>query len=226
DPAVGADARSGYAAARFTTASRGGRGYHRAPDVLDAAADALTGLAADALGTGRLALAARLLDRCSALLADAGYVPGPAANGVPAGPCAPAGEDRSRALVRLHWVRAETALAGGQGQQALAEAEAARALAECGPSIRHQVKSRLLVAAAAAVTGDTGRAAELATRVDTQCRESGLLPLRWACAMLRSGLPASAGEPVADTRAAALADAAACRALIARRGGRFHDSGR
>ncbi len=43
-------------------------GYYRFPDLVDAAADALTGLAADALGTGRLALATRLLDRCGALL--------------------------------------------------------------------------------------------------------------------------------------------------------------
>ncbi|MGI5223223.1 hypothetical protein [Nocardia sp. CA-290969] len=220
-PRLPAGAAGGHPAAGAT----GGRGYHRAPDLLDAAADALTGLAADALGTGRLALARRLLDRCAALLAGAGWVTGPAANGAPAEQFGADNVDRSRALVRLHWVRAETALAGGQGQQALADAEVARDLAERGPSIRHQVKSRLLVAAATAVTGDTGRAAELAALVDHQCRESGLLPLRWACAMLRTGLPAPAADPVADTRAAALADATACRALITRRGGRFHDSG-
>lgn len=195
-----------------------GSGYHRHPDLVDAAADALTGLAADALGTGRLVLAARLLDRCGALLAGAGQVRGAEEHAPAPGDRV----DRSRALVRWHWVRAETALAGGRGPEALADAEAAQILAERGPSIRHQVKSRLLVAVAAGVTGDTERAAGLAARVDEQCRAAGLLPLRWACAMLRTGLPAtSAGSP-----AAALADATACRALIARRGGRFRDSGR
>lgn len=195
-----------------------GPGYHRRPDLVDAAADALTGLAADALGTGRLVLAARLLDRCGALLAGAGQVRGAEEDAPAPGDRV----DRPRALVRWHWVRAETALAGGRGPEALADAEAAQVLAERGPSIRHQVKSRLLVAVAAGVTGDTERAAGLAARVDEQCRDAGLLPLRWACAMVRTGLPATnAGSP-----AAALADATACRALIARRGGRFRDSGR
>lgn len=203
--------------------------YYRTPDPLDAAADALIGLAADALGTGRLALATRLLDRCSALLGIE-YPPLPAIER-PAGADhgtvqkpARAAVDRSRAFVRLHWVRAETALAGGRSAEALTAAETALAAAERGPSIRHRVKSRLLVAAAAGVTGDTGRAAELAALVDAQCHESGLLPLRWACAMLRTGLPAPGARPGATH--AAVADAAACRALIAARGGRFRDSAR
>ncbi len=199
-------------------------GFYRVPDLVDAAADALTGLAADALGTGRLALATRLLDRCGALL-DAELPSGPMRSGAARGGGSEAAVDRSRALVRLHWVRAETALAGGRADEALAAAEIALGLAEHGPSIRHTVKSRLLVAAAAGVTGDTARAAELAALVDEQCRESGLLPLRWACAMLRTGLPASAAEPAAG-HASAAADAEACRALISRRGGRFRDSGR
>ncbi|MBF6350572.1 hypothetical protein IU448_16345 [Nocardia flavorosea] len=199
-------------------------GYYRFPDLVDAAADALTGLAADALGTGRLALATRLLDRCGALL-DAERPAGSGGDGATQGPAGRAVVDRSRALVRLHWVRAETALAGGRADEALAAAEFALSRAERGPSIRHRVKSRLLVAAAAAVTGDTGRAAELATVVEEQCRESGLVPLRWAGAMLRTGLP-SPGPDSAAGHASATADAEACRALIARRGGLFRGSGR
>ncbi|NKY55633.1 hypothetical protein [Nocardia flavorosea] len=199
-------------------------GFHRVPDLVDAAADALTGLAADALGTGRLALATRLLDRCDALL-DAELSAGSTGSGAVWGRDGDAVVDRSRALVRLHWVRAETALAGGRADEALAAAESALGRAERGPSIRHAVKSRLLVAAAAGVTGDTARAAELAALVEEQCREAGLLPLRWACAMLRTGLPVSGVEPAAG-HASATADAEACRALISRRGGRFRDSGR
>lgn len=193
-------------------------GYGAAPDALDAAADALIGLAADALGTGRLALATRLLDRCTALLDTVPYTGGYAE---PAGRTPP-GPDRPRVRVRLHWVRAETALAGGAADTGLAEAEAALALSESGPSVRHQVKSRLLVAAAAGATGDTDRSAALAALVDQQCRTFGLVPLRWACALLRSGL--HAGD--AAVRDTAESDAAACRELIARRGGRFRDAGR
>ncbi|WP_280426711.1 hypothetical protein [Nocardia carnea] len=199
-------------------------GYQRVPDSIDAAADALIGLAADALGTGRLALATRLLDRCAALLEDE-CPSGSTGEGIARGETGGAVVDRSRALVRLHWVRAETALAGGRGEAALAAAEVALASAEHGPSIRHRVKSRLLVAAAAGVTGDTARAVELAALVEEQCREAGLVPLRWACAMLRTGLPAPGTGPAAG-HASAAADAEACRALISRRGGRFRDGGR
>ncbi|MFD4403017.1 hypothetical protein ACFWPH_09645 [Nocardia sp. NPDC058499] len=199
----------------------GAVGYYRVPDLVDAAADALIGLAADALGTGRLALAAGLLDRCGALL-DAERRAGSSGFATTQGQAGWAVVDRSRAFVRLHWVRAETALAGGRADEALAAAEIALARAERGPSIRHRVKSRLLVAAAAGVTGDTGRAGELAALVEEQCRESDLVPLRWACAMLRTGLPAPGTDPAAE-HASATAGAEACRALISRRGGRFRD---
>lgn len=132
----------------------------------EALADAYTGLAADALGTGRLALARTLLGRVRPLLADA----------------------PPRAQVRWHWVRAETALAGGEAGEALSDAVEAVDFAAALPSVRHQVKSALLVAAATAAIGDLARSAELAARVDADCRENGLLPLRWATAMLRSGV--------------------------------------
>lgn len=164
------------------------------PDRTDALCDALTGLAADALGTGRLTLAARLLQRSRTVSNPA------TANW--------------RVRIRWHWVSAETALAGGA--PALADAEAALALAEQAPSVRHRVKSRLLVAAAAAGAGDRDRALALAETVAAQCREHGLLPLRWASAMLRAGLADSA---------AASAEAEACAETIARRGGCFHPAG-
>ncbi|MEV6771394.1 hypothetical protein AB0N05_22505 [Nocardia sp. NPDC051030] len=186
----------------------------------EAVCDALTGLAADALGTARPALAARLLHRCQTEF-DTHL------SGV---------EAAWRQRVRLHWVCAETALCspgsglitappgtGGADSRhvsadpALAHAEAALELAEKAPSLRHRVKSRLLVAAASAAAGDLGRSLSLAIEVDAQCRELELLPLRWACAMLRSGL---------DPTGNAAAEAAVCSRLLAARGGGLRsDSG-
>ncbi|WP_054815740.1 hypothetical protein [Nocardia arizonensis] len=162
------------------------------PDATDAVCDALTGLAADAIGTGRIALAERLLDRV-----------GPFAVG------------RPRATIREHWVSAETALAAGRPADARPRARAALDLAERCPSVRHRVKSALLVAAAAMACGDLDEAAEYADSVARQCREHELMPLAWACAMLRAGL--------ADPDAAA--EAAACGELIAGRGGHFRPAG-
>ncbi|MGN2641536.1 hypothetical protein ACTD5D_36305 [Nocardia takedensis] len=150
--------------------------------------DALTGLAADALGRGRTDLADRLLRRAG----------GPAAS-------------RPRALIRLHWVSAENALAAGDPRRARPHAETALALARACPSRRHEVKSLLLTAAAAAADGDLDTARATADAVAARCAEHDLFPLAWAGAMLRSGL----GD------AAAASDAAAFGAVIARRGGHF-----
>ncbi|WP_156674130.1 hypothetical protein [Nocardia terpenica] len=181
--------------------------------------DALTGLAADALGTARPALAAGLLDRCQTpleRLCEAVRTPD-------IGVSAP--DPAWRPRLRRHWVAAETALSAPDTglispptpepcpHPALAHAELALALAEAGPSVRHRVKSRLLVAAAAAAAGDLDRSRELAALVAEQCRAHGLLPLQWACAMLRSGV--SAGPAAA----AAAAEAAACARALAGHGG-------
>ena len=184
----------GHAAAatfdgRAATLALGATGAARA----EALADAYTGLAADALGTGRLALARRLLGRVEPLLADA----------------------PARCAVRWHWVRAETALAGGAAAPALRDAETAVALAAALPSVRHRVKSALLVAAATAATGDLDGSARRARAVDDECREHGLLPLRWATALLRAGVCAEA-----ESRAAA-AEAADHAARIRAWGGDF-----
>ncbi|MFR9752185.1 hypothetical protein ACL02S_14280 [Nocardia sp. 004] len=159
------------------------------PGRADAVCDAFTGLAADALGTGRLALADRLLRRSSAV-----------AEQYPA--C-------WRRTVRWHWVSAETALAASDFEVASKHAAAALEQAENAPSVRHRIKSRLLVAAAAAGRGDRERSRVLADEVAEQCREQGLLPLQWACAMLRTGLGAEQAR----------AEAAECAELIAGFGG-------
>ena len=157
-----------------------------------ARADALTGLAADALGVGRLRLSARLLDRCAHELGD--------------------DPQRWRENLRLDWVSTELALASGDGAAALAGAREADARAVDCPSERHRVKSRLLLAAALCVNGETAESLVVAREVADRCAEHGLLPLRWAAAMLCDGI-APAGRH-ADV-------AAECAAELARRGGRF-----
>lgn len=188
----------------------------------EAVCDALTGLAADALGTARPELAARLLARCRTHLDSR----------------APTVEFAWRQRIRLHWVSAETALcAPGAGliatpepagpvphpvngasattDPALAHAEAALALAEKSPSTRHRVKSRLLLAAASAAAGDLERSRLLASEVARETRDFELLPLRWACAMLRSGIDPDSG---------AAAEAAECASLLDARGGRLRSA--
>ncbi|MFI6045134.1 hypothetical protein ACIA8C_26125 [Nocardia sp. NPDC051321] len=185
----------GQAAALLSVRSMGDRTVDSGPgfpfDRADAICDALTGLAADALGIGRVALAWRLLGRAAEVVPD----------------------DRLgwRPAIRRQWVCAETSLAAGTVEPAVTYAAAALELAERAPSVRHQVKSRLLVAAAVAVAGEHDRSRALAEQVAEQCREHGLLPLRWASAMLRDGLGvAGAGAEAED-----------CAATIVRRGGRF-----
>ena len=187
----------GRAVALVLPIGSGDRADPIGPDRTEAVCDALTGLAADALGTGRLALATRLLRRSHDAMTRAG---------------SPAGW---RSMIRWHWVCAEIALASGAAGGATPHAETALALAEAGPSVRHRVKSRLLLAATAAASGDDDRALRLADEVAEQCREHGLLPLRWASSMLRAGVSAGARASEAAT------DAQRCAARITRRGGHF-----
>ena len=85
----------------------------------EATVDALVGLAADALGIGRLAASARLLGRAAEALEDSTAPP-------------------PRLAIRLEWVGAELAMAGSQGEAALQHARrgvelAATALPELTP---------------------------------------------------------------------------------------------
>ncbi|MGK8553563.1 hypothetical protein [Nocardia gipuzkoensis] len=176
-------------AAAEAVATGSATGAHYSPSRADAICDALTGLAADALGTGRLALADRLLRRSTA--------------------AARLHRTSWRPAIRLHWVSAETALAAGDSGSAAEHAAAALELAERAPSVRHQVKSRLLVAAAAAAADTRERSVALSEEVAEQCRAHDLLPLRWACAMLRAGLGVEGAAAEADE----------CAAIVGRRGG-------
>lgn len=146
--------------------------------------DALVGLAADALGSGRVALARRLLVRAADQLGSA--------------------EDRC--TVRWCWVSAETALCADDTDVAGAHAAAARRLADRGPSVRHQVKSLLVEAAAKGSTEGAEQAWAAAV-------EHGLLPLRWAATMLLLALQGnSAGGQIGRENTVS-------HDLLARRGG-------
>ena len=151
-----------------------------------AVCDALTGLAADALGVGRLPLGWRLLTECEQRIGA----------GSP--------EGLWRQSIRLEWVSAELALASGDFTRALRHADSAVELSrDCG-SVRHKVKSDLLQCAA--MTGfDASEAAQRARVVFDQCMAFGLLPLAWASSMLIEGVSGVATTPnssVLDTEIA------------------------
>jgi tetratricopeptide (TPR) repeat protein len=145
----------GHAAARTLDAVA----LRSAPDE-EARSDALLGLAADALGLGRLTEARRLLDAAEGLR---GW----------------------RAEIRIRWVRAEIELGAGNPAAALPHAEEAAELANASRSVRHRIKSVLIVGAALPL-GDPARKLLTATRAEAS--ERGLLPLVWPCAMLLAGL--------------------------------------
>jgi hypothetical protein len=151
-----------------------GRALALAGDDPEAGADALLGLAADALGVGRLTASAALLRRADALVA-----------------CAP-----QRVSVRRGWVAAELAMAGGDGDTAVRHAEAAVELAAnpvAGPSLaRHRAKSDVVLAAALCSAGALEKARAVGgTALDLTGR-LGLVPLRWALACLLLDIETSA----------------------------------
>ncbi|MGW0172326.1 hypothetical protein ACWDUM_00630 [Rhodococcus sp. NPDC003322] len=176
-------------------------GDDRSAAAIEARCDALTGLAADALGCGRLALGFRLLDRCAELIDGAGL---------------PGGESRLwRQRIRLHWVTAEMSLAAGDSARGRRHAGTAVELAGASPSVRHQVKSELLLAAAISAGADPAAAADPARRVLARCEEHGLVPLQWAASMLLGGV---APGPEADEIRRR------CESRIVSAGGRFRES--
>ncbi|WP_280248762.1 hypothetical protein [Nocardia abscessus] len=111
---LAADAATETGAGRVVANAVGGNRPSRA----DAICDALTGLAADALGTGRLALADRLLRRSASAARryEAGWRP----------------------AIRLCWVSAETALATGDSESGGAPPAGARGLGAPTPPGRGQ----------------------------------------------------------------------------------------
>jgi hypothetical protein len=141
-----------------------GRAWALAGDDPEAAGDALTGLAADALGVGRLAAAATLLARAEPFVARAPH----------------------RLAVRRAWVAAELAMVGGEGDVAVRHAEAAAELAATtlDGAARHRAKSEVVLAAALCSAGALERARDVADAALELTGRLGLVPLRWALACL------------------------------------------
>jgi hypothetical protein len=139
-----------------------------------AVADALIGLAADALGVGRFAAARRLLDRASAVVDAAGD---------------------ARLAVRLQWVSAELAMVQGDGSTAVEHAERAVAAAAHFTSLRHRVKSDVVLAAALCCHGEVDRCRAIADAALDRAGDLGLVPLRWALASLLADIGSAAYTP-------------------------------
>jgi hypothetical protein len=128
----------------------------------EAVADALIGLAADALGVGRFAASARALDRAEGPVADA----------------------PARLRVRMAWVSAELAMARGEGSTAVGHAEEAAKEAAALGSSRHSLKSEVVKAAALCCVGDLDGSRRVADAALDTADRLGMIPLRWALACL------------------------------------------
>jgi hypothetical protein len=163
----------------------------------DARADALIGLAADALGVGRFELSARLLARAQDVVGAVGS---------------------ARLPVRLEWVSAELAMVTGRGSAAVGHAEQAVALAAELGSARHAVKSDVVLAAALCCAGSIERSRRVADTALAAAEQHGLVPLTWALACLLTDIgSASRGR---DEIAALRAD---CTGIVRVRGGTWSD---
>lgn len=161
----------------------------------EAYADALVGLAADALGVGRFAASAALLGRAAAEPSTAS----------------------PRLTVRRHWVTAELAMVTGDGATAVRHAEQATELVGEG-MLRHRVKSQVVLAGALCCAGNLDRARVVAEAALLDTGRLGLIPLQWALAcMLADVNDAASMHTVAELRG--LRDDAA--ELVRHRGGHW-----
>ncbi|MFD0204890.1 MULTISPECIES: hypothetical protein [Saccharothrix] len=130
-------------------------------DVAGARADALLGLAADAVGTGRLDEARRLHAR----VRPRGW----------------------RSRVRHQWLAAEIALAGGHAEQAVHPAEVAAATAREAGATRHILKSDLVLGTALVVWGtpeSVDRGLDLLLCDLNHTDRRGLFSLVWPTALV------------------------------------------
>lgn len=145
------------------TRARGwdGRALALAGTDFEARADALTGLAADALGVGRFTAARRLLQHASDCAAE-----------------------HARLRVRQAWVAAELAMVQGYAPEAVDHAYEAVASAAQFSSARHKVKSDVVLAAALCSAGELDRSRQVADAALQRTQDLALVPLRWALACL------------------------------------------
>ncbi|GEC20392.1 hypothetical protein PHY01_26750 [Pseudonocardia hydrocarbonoxydans] len=146
----------------------------RCPDGTDAAAagvDALVGLAADALGLGD-PVAGRLLDAAEAV-----------------------GHPSWRTAVRIGWVRAEAALYAGVAARGLEPAERALERAREAGSVRHVVKSRLVLAVVRAVAHPDGAVLGELDAIAEAADGAGLFPLSGPARLAAADLADTLGGP-------------------------------
>lgn len=103
--------------------------------------------------------------------------------------------------------------------RALRYAHAAEELAQDVPSVRHQVKTTMVLAAALSSVGDLDKSAVVAARGLRAASAHKLVPLRWALAAMLAGLPTpdEAGRRGEDL----VAVRRECAAWIARAGGEW-----
>ncbi|GAB2639918.1 hypothetical protein GCM10027169_04940 [Gordonia jinhuaensis] len=190
------------------SASEGG-GADRAGLRHAARADALVGVAADALGYGDFTTCRRLMSTLDAEIAA--RCPGDRDPRVvmrsEVGPAANEPADRlshdlvalwitgERLAVRAHWLAAEyhlyTGYLDGCGSFDEAAEHAGRAcdLAAVGPSVRHRVKSVMIRAAAESARGRHRQAYELAEQAHAGAVALGLGPIAHAARALLHDLP-------------------------------------
>ncbi|WP_108637867.1 hypothetical protein [Mycobacterium rhizamassiliense] len=173
-----------------------GRALALAGTDAEACADALVGLAADALGIGRFAAAHTLLARADSVLQSA----------------------PERLAVRRQWVGAELAMFTGDGPAAVGHALEALALAEAMDvaSVRHGVKSHVVLAAALCSAGEIDRARTVGDAALAATGRLGLIPLRWAsaCLLFDIGSVTIPGPKLAEIRDI-------CAGQVRRAGGRW-----
>lgn len=146
-------------------------------DPLAARIDALVGLAADAVGLGDAATAARLLDAAAAI-----------------------GHPAWRLRVRMNWVRAEWALLTGRAGAGVGPAEEALVAAAAAGAVRHVLKSRIVLAVTRAVAGgESAAAVDELDRAAAEAGAAGLLPLVWPALAAAADLEADPNERRAAT---------------------------
>jgi hypothetical protein len=127
---------------------------------VEARADALIGLVADAIGRHELVLARQRLDTATAqvVAVTSDYT-----------------EWRTR--VRLEWVRAETALLAGDGVRAVEIGRTAQRISRTAKAYRHTVKSALVLGVALDAAGRTRAAARVLRAASRGATRLGLIPL-------------------------------------------------
>lgn len=157
-----------------------GQAFARSAGNVESGVDALAGLAADALGVGRLSAAAALLARAEDLHRRADAPP-------------------PRLAIRLAWVAAELAMAAGRGPAAIGHAEHSVELADRAlPALRrHRIKSDVVLAAALCCSGDLAGSRRLADRALADTGQHRLIPLRWAVCRLLEGIGSATHDPAA-----------------------------